>query len=115
MADQNDINNQIVIGSVQSCCRRNRLEQLRRQDFDVLMFDEAHHVLADSYQTIISDLGFRKGSSLLLLGVTPTPMRSDNQGLGATFDKITFSRTIGTMIKDANYMTQHLHSTSLSR
>jgi ATP-dependent helicase IRC3 len=34
-----------------------------------------------------------------LLGVTATPNRSDKQELGKTFDKITFSRSIGTMIK----------------
>lgn len=103
MAERNDVSNQIIVGSVQSCSRPKRLERLKEQNFDVLMIDEAHHSSADSYQTIIDSLGFGNGSRKLLLGVTATPMRSDNQGLGDTFEKLVFSRSIATMIK-AGYL-----------
>lgn len=43
MADRNEINCQIVIGSVQSCSRPKRLELLKEQGPEVLMIDEAHH------------------------------------------------------------------------
>ena len=103
MADRDEVENQIIIGSVQSCSRPKRLERLKEQDFELLMIDEAHHASAESYQRIIEELGFLNDKSKLLLGVTATPKRSDKQHLGDVFEKITFSRSIATMIK-ANYL-----------
>jgi len=103
MAERNKIDHQIVVGSVQSCSRPKRLEKLRDIGFDVMMIDEAHHSTSESYQSIINACGFSKGTNKLLLGVTATPARSDKQPLGDTFDKITFSRSIDTMIK-AGYL-----------
>lgn len=102
-AEKDEIHTLIVVGSVQSCSRPKRLERLREQGFEVMMIDEAHHSIADSYQNVIASLGFAKDTNRLLLGVTATPARGDNQHLGDTFDKITFSRSIGTMIK-AGYL-----------
>lgn len=99
MADRDDIDNQIVIGSVQSCSRSKRLERLKEKGFDLLMIDEAHHSASDSYQSVINTLGFDGGSKKILLGVTATPQRSDKLELGETFTHVTFSRSISTMIK----------------
>lgn len=101
MADRNEIENRIVVGSVQSCSRPKRLEQLKEQNFQLLMIDEAHHASADTYQSIIENLGFNQGK--LLIGVTATPERADNEGLDHIFDKVTYTRSIGTMIK-AGYL-----------
>lgn len=103
MAERDEIDTQVVIGSVQSCSRPKRLERLKKQGFDLLMIDEAHHSVSDSYKSIINELGFANGSDRLLIGVTATPMRRDRLGLGDVFEKITFSRSIGTMIK-AGYL-----------
>lgn len=101
MANKDEIENQVVIGSIQSCYRPQRLAKLKEQGFDLLMIDEAHHSVSDSYQSVINGLGFNKNDpNKLLIGVTATPDRS---GLGNVFDKITFSRSIGTMIK-AGYL-----------
>src|SRR5207244_748563 len=43
MAECDEIDRQIVVGSVQSCSRPKRLERLRAQGFEVMMIDEAHH------------------------------------------------------------------------
>ncbi len=102
-AERDEIHQQIVIGSVQTCSRPQRLERLKEQGFELLMIDEAHHSVSNSYQSIINELGFSSGSDKLLIGVTATPMRGDKQGLGEVFEKITFSRSIGTMIK-AGYL-----------
>ena len=59
------------------------------------MIDECHHAIAKSYQDIINILGFGEGTEKLLLGVTATP---DRNGLGLIFDKVTFARSISTMI-----------------
>ncbi len=103
MAERDEIHHQIVVGSVQSCSRPKRLEKLQSLGFDLMMIDEAHHSAADSYQSIINACGFSKGTDKLLVGVTATPARGDKQPLGDTFDKITFSRSIGTMIR-AGYL-----------
>lgn len=102
-AEYNEIHTQVVVGSVQSCSRPKRLDRLKEQGFELLMIDEAHHSVSDSYQTIINELGFSNGSNKLLVGVTATIMRGDNQSLGDIFNKITFSRSIATMIR-AGYL-----------
>jgi ATP-dependent helicase IRC3 len=103
MADRDELGAQIVVGSVQSCSRPKRLERLREQGFELLMIDEAHHASALSYQNIIEALGFGEDKSKLLLGVSATPHRSDKYGLGGVFEKLTYYRSIGTMIK-AGYL-----------
>ncbi len=98
-AKRNEISKQIVVGSVQSCFQPKRLAQLKKENFSILMIDEAHHSESPSYQKIINELGF-KDPSKLLIGVTATPHRADKKGLGNTFEKIVYSRTIGSMIRD---------------
>lgn len=101
MADRQEIDNQVVVGSIQSCYRSQRLANLKEQGFNVLMIDEAHHSVSGSYQTIIRELGFSANAAdKLLIGVSAT---IDRAGLGSVFEKVTFSRSIGTMIK-AGYL-----------
>ncbi len=99
MAERDEIHNQVVVGSIQSCSRPKRLARLKELGFELMMIDEAHHSASDSYQTVINELGFKAGANKLLIGVSATIKRSDNLELGDTFDKVTFSRSIGTMIK----------------
>lgn len=95
-AERNEIDCQVVVGSIQSCYRPNRLASLKEQGFELMMIDECHHSIAESYQTVINGLEFGEGSTnKLLLGVTATP---DRNGLGNIFEKITFGRSIATMI-----------------
>jgi ATP-dependent helicase IRC3 len=93
--ERDEIHHPIVVGSVQSCSRPKRLERLREQGFELLMIDEAHHSVADTYQSVINTLGFGEGTNKLLVGVSATCAR---EGLGSIFDSITFSRSISTMI-----------------
>ena len=102
-AERAETNHQIVIGSVQSCCKPKRLAHLKDSEFNIFLIDEAHHATAESYQKIIKELGFHSDKTKLLLGVTATPNRSDKDSLGETFEKITYSRSIATMIK-AGYL-----------
>src|SRR6185295_5575266 len=95
--ERDEIHHPVVVGSVQSCSRSKRLEKLRKQDFELLMIDEAHHSVANTYQSIINTLGFNKGANKLLVGVSATCGRD---GLGLIFDEITFSRSISTMINN---------------
>lgn len=105
MANQNEPDKQIVFGSVQSCSRDQRLERLKERGFEILLIDEAHHAHSPSYQKIIKELGFdvppfcNPYNKKLMVGVTATPMRSDDKELGDIFEKITYNLSIGTMIR----------------
>jgi len=50
---------------------------------DVIIFDEAHHVAAGTWTTIID-----KYKTALRVGVTATPIRLDNRPLGKFFDRL---------------------------
>jgi ATP-dependent helicase IRC3 len=103
MAGQNDTGNFVVFGSVQSCSRDSRLQELRRNDFELLLIDEAHHANSPSYQKIIGEVFSAGHKKRLMVGVTATPMRSDNEELGDVFEEITYSISIGSMIR-AGYL-----------
>ena len=96
-AERNELDHDIVIGTIQSCVRR--VEQFKEKGFKLLVIDEAHHAVAGSYEKIIKELGFMDDCSKLLVGVTATPERADKKGLGGIFEKVVFSRSISTMIK----------------
>jgi DNA repair protein RadD len=49
--------------------------------FDLVVTDEAHHVVAETYQAI-----YRANPDAALLGLTATPVRGDGTGLGEDFD-----------------------------
>jgi ATP-dependent helicase IRC3 len=93
----------IVISSIQSARQPETLKQLQKQDFSLLIYDEAHHAASESARMVLDSLGFGKESNNLLVGFTATPMRSDGRGLGEDFDEIVFSKTIKNMIQE-NYL-----------
>jgi len=104
-AERNEVDKQVIIGSVQTVSRENRLEQLP-QDFDCIITDEAHHSAATTYQRIYKYLGVMAEedeelqTDTLHLGVTATPQRTDKIGLDDVFDKIVFHRNIQDFIPD---------------
>lgn len=100
--------NQVIVASIQSASQEFRLGKLKQQDFALLIIDEAHHAVADTYQKVAEQLGFlppQKAlqSGKLLLGFTATAVRGDRRPLGDVFQEIIFRRSIGSMIK-AGYL-----------
>ncbi|MBI5478857.1 MAG: DEAD/DEAH box helicase [Deltaproteobacteria bacterium] len=88
----------VVVASVPSL-RGARLKALDPSDFYLVVVDEAHHAIADSYRAIFEHLGlFDPGTPRLLVGFTATPRRGDGQSLGEVFEEITFSRSLEEMI-----------------
>ena len=88
---------EIVVASVQSLGRAGtgRLGKFKRDDFGLIICDEAHHSVANTYQNIFEHFGVTNGSGrALLLGVTATPVRSDGRGLDETFDEIVYQMDI---------------------
>lgn len=98
-AERNEVDHQIVIASIQTISRPNRLEQMQEQGFNLMIVDEAHHSISDSYRTVIEGLGFMGDDpNRLLVGLTATPKRMDGQALGNVFQQVVFQRSLPTMI-----------------
>ena len=55
-AKENDVGAQVVVASVQTVSRKNRLPQLFA-DFNTVVVDEAHHAVADTYLRVLGHLG----------------------------------------------------------
>ena len=85
----------VVVGSVQSLMRESRLKQFSKNHFDMIVVDEAHHVLADSYRRIIDYFEDAK-----VLGVTATPDRGDMRNLGAVFESLAYEYALPRAIKE---------------
>ena len=85
----------ITVGSVQSLMRKNRLNQFKSDYYNVIIIDEAHHCLSDSYQRVLSYF-----SSAKILGVTATPDRGDKKSLGQFFETLAYEYTLPKAIKE---------------
>ena len=85
----------VTIGSVQTLAIENRLTQFPRDYFDVIVVDEAHHAMSDSYQRILQYFNTAE-----VLGVTATPDRSDRKNLGQYFDSLAYEYTLARAIRE---------------
>lgn len=81
----------ICIAMVQTLCRN--LSQFTKDDFDLMIIDEAHHATSDSYLKIIDYFDFRD-SEKLLIGFTATPLRSDGRLLSHLFKSHSYKMTL---------------------
>lgn len=83
-----------VVASVQTL-RGRRLASWGPDAFDLLVVDEAHHILAKSYRDILDHFG-----SARVLGVTATGDRADGEKLGSVFDSVAFRYELRAAIRD---------------
>ena len=90
----------VVIASVPTLARNGaRLARLHRDEFSIVVVDEAHHAVAPSYRRIFDHFGlFEPGVSRYLIGFTATPRRGDKQGLGEVFEEVCYARDMREMI-----------------
>lgn len=72
-----------VVASVQTLVRR--CEKWDPNHFGYIIVDEAHHIMAETYQKVI-----RHFSGAKVLGVTATPARSDKKELSQFFEDTAF-------------------------
>jgi superfamily II DNA or RNA helicase len=96
-ARDNDLDAPVVLASVQTLSRRNRLEQLG-QDFSTVTVDEGHHAVAETYRRVLDYLGVFSDAGPLTMGYTATPERADKVGLGQVWQKIVFQKSLLDMI-----------------
>jgi ATP-dependent helicase IRC3 len=96
-AEENELFAPVVVGSVQTLSRPNRLEQMA-PDFDTIIVDEAHHAPAPTYQRVMEYLGCFKSDGPLTVGFTATPERADKVGLGEVWERIVYQKPLIDMI-----------------
>lgn len=86
-AEQTAVNTDasVIIASVQTLSRENRLHAYPKTAFDLIVVDEAHHSVATTYQDILTYF-----ASSLVLGVTATPSRADRKSLSQIYDNLAF-------------------------
>lgn len=75
----------VVVGSVQTL-QGARLQRWPRDHFGLVVADEAHHAIADSWQSTLAHFH----DHAKVLGVTATPGRADKKNLGQYFQNISY-------------------------
>jgi superfamily II DNA or RNA helicase len=94
----NEISAQVVVASVQTLCRPERLAMVG-SDFATVIVDEAHHATADSYVRILKHLRCLAPNGPLTVGVTATAERADGIGLEQIWEEIVYHRDILSLTK----------------
>lgn len=85
----------VTVGSIQTLQNSKRLKQFDNNYFDVIIVDEAHHILSKSYQKVLEHF-----SNADVLGVTATPDRGDKKNLGQFFESLAYEYTLPKAIKE---------------
>mgnify|MGYP000924102182 FL=1 len=85
----------ITVGSVQTLQKDKRLARFSNEHFDVIIVDEAHHCISDSYQRVLNYF-----NTANVLGVTATPDRGDMRNLGQYFESLAYEYTLPKAIKE---------------
>ena len=83
----------IVVGSIQTMM--NRTHEWAHDHFDLIVCDEAHHCISDSWQKVLTHFSTAK-----VLGVTATPDRGDKKNLGEYFENIAHEVHLRDLIND---------------
>lgn len=89
-----------VVASVQSLHAK-RLAKYKPNQFDLLIFDEAHHVRIKNttiYGRILEH--FSQNQNIRMLGVTATPDRHDGKSLGTIFKSVAYDYPLPDAIRD---------------
>ena len=86
---------QVTFAMVPTLAREGNLAAMPK--LDLLVIDEAHHAVADSYQRIIDHVRDANPAARIF-GVTATPNRGDKKGLRSVFDNVADQVRLGELI-----------------
>ena len=95
-ANEHSNGEEVVSASVQTLVKR--LKNFSPYDFDIIITDEAHHAVANSYKTIYDYFKPR-----VHIGFTATPNRFDKKGLKEIFSDIIYNKNLKYGIQN-NYL-----------
>lgn len=85
----------VVIGSVQTLTQTKRLEAYPVNAFNLIVVDEAHHCLSESYQKVLGHF-----NTAHVLGVTATPDRADKKDMLSYFDSVAYEYPMLKAVKE---------------
>ena len=94
-AGQKSWGGQVTFAMVPTLTRQANLEAMPA--LDLLVIDEAHHAVADSYRRII-DRALHRNPECRIYGVTATPNRGDKVGLRQVFSNVADQIRLGELI-----------------
>lgn len=86
----------VVVGSIQTLMRENRLTRWAPNHFDLVVVDEAHHAISPSFLRVLNHFD----GHARVLGVTATPDRGDKKNLGQYFQNIAYEVPLFDLIDD---------------
>lgn len=101
-----ELGQQVIIASIQSASKNREL--FLKEDFELLIIDEAHHAPARSYLQLIDYLGFKQldfyrenkaAKQGIILGFTATAKRGDQKALFSVFSKISYELSLEELVK----------------
>jgi len=103
-ANQNEVDADLIIGSVQTLANPRRREQISQRGLALGIADECHRAASPSWLEILAHFGaFRDmdhPGRVPWAGFTATMTREDKRGLGDVWEEIAYTRSIGQMIDD---------------
>lgn len=83
----------VLISSIQTARRDIRTEQIKAHDPEIIIVDEAHHAISDSYRNFLANF-----PTAHILGFSATPYRLDGKGMNNVFDSVIYEKDFAYMI-----------------
>ena len=94
---EKDWSGSTIFSMVQTLSRENNLSHINH--FDLVVVDESHHAVADTYMRIINKVK-EANDSVEIVGFTATPNRGDKKGLKKVFTNCSHQIEISTLIRE---------------
>jgi superfamily II DNA or RNA helicase len=91
---QASLQSPVVVASIQTMTRR--LDKWPKDHFGLVVCDEAHHAISDSWQSVLGHFNSQ------VLGVTATPDRGDQRNLGHYFETVAYELSIFDLINQGH-------------
>jgi superfamily II DNA or RNA helicase len=105
-AERNDVDHDVIVASVQTLSRENRLGQLvsptGASSIGLVIVDECHHASATGYRYVMDRLGCYQSGGAVAVGFTATMARGDGQGLGDVWQEVVFRLDILDLIEQGH-------------
>lgn len=93
--DQRAYQAKIVVASLDSVIKEDRLRRMAEYGFGLVIIDEAHRALADGYGKVVAAMPDAK-----ICGFTATPKRGDRRSLAEMFETVAYQYDLYQAIKD---------------
>lgn len=98
-AERDNVTADVVVGSVPTLRSQRRRDRIQR--VGLIVVDECHHAVADTYRMILKDYGCMDDSpGALAVGFTATMTRSDDLRLGDIWPNVAYSMSIKDLIQE---------------